>query len=146
MPAPLPVSAPAGFAPLAAIGFTQADATLAPVSTATPLPVALQPLPPLPPVPPLEGTASGAAAAGPFAPEIGRPVILTLSGRWTGTVWLLRSADGGTTRTPLTVGGLPWASFTANCCEPVWEEGSSGAELYLDIALSSGTLAYRIEQ
>ena len=39
MPNPLPVYAPAGFAPVAAIGFTQADATLSPVSSLTPLPV-----------------------------------------------------------------------------------------------------------
>lgn len=143
MSTPLPVSAPAGFAPLAAIGFTQADATLSPVSTVTPLPVATMTPPP---APPLDGTTSGTAMVGPFVPVAARPVILSLSGTWTGTVRLMRSVDGGTTRLPLTVGGLPWASFTGNCCETVWEEGDSGAQLYLGIALASGTLAYRIEQ
>lgn len=143
MPNPLPVSAPAGFAPLAAIGFSQPDATLSAVSATSPLPVVLGAAPA---APALVGTASGASLAGPFAPAPGRPVVLALSGTWTGTVRLMRSTDGGTTRLPLTVGGLPWASFTANCCEAVWEESVSGAELYLDIALASGALSYRVEQ
>ncbi len=143
MPKPLPVTAPGGFAPLAAIGFSQADATLSPVSAASPLPVITQSQPA---ATPLSGTATGTTVAGPFAPANGQPVILALSGTWTGTVQVTRSTDGGRTQIPLTVAGRPWASFTANCCEAVWEEGSAGAELYLNIALTSGTLTYRIEQ
>ncbi len=143
MPTPLPVSAPAGFAPLAAIGFTQADATLSPVSSTTPLPVTVQGSSPSAP---LEGTATGPATAGPFALTSASPVILSLSGTWTGTVRVLRSVDGGATRLPLTMAGQPFATYTGNCCEAVWEEGASGAELYLNIALTSGTLSYRIEQ
>ncbi len=95
---------------------------------------------------PLEGTATGAASAGPFALTAGKPAILALSGTWTGTVRVLRSVDGGITRLPLTVAGQPFATYTGNCCEPVWEESSSAAALYLNIALASGTLSYRIEQ
>ncbi|MFP5395501.1 MAG: hypothetical protein ACLGHF_05000 [Alphaproteobacteria bacterium] len=143
MPNSLPVYAPAGFAPVAAIGFTQADATLSPVSALAPLPV----LPRAEPAaPPLAGTTSSTVTTGPFLPVAGRPVVLSLSGSWSGTVRLMRSTDGGTTQLPLTAAGLPWASFTANCCEAVWEESTTGAELYLNIALVNGTLAYRLEQ
>ena len=145
MPNPLPVTAPAGFAPLAAIGFTQADATLSPVSDSAPLPVVVR-ADAGATAPALSGTASSSGTFGPFAPAPGRPVILSLSGTWTGTVRLLRSTDGGANQLPLTVGGLPWASFTANCCEAVWEESAKGAELYLNVALTSGTLSYRVEQ
>ena len=143
MPKPLPVTAPGGFAPLAAIGFSKADATLSAVSTASPLPVITQSQPA---ATPLSGTASDTTVTGPFVPTSGQPVILALSGNWTGTVQVMRSTDGGKTQIPLTVAGRPWASFTANCCEAVWEEGSAEAELYLQIALTSGTLNYRIEQ
>lgn len=46
----------------------------------------------------------------------------------------------------MTIGGSPWARFTANCCEPVWEESESVAKLYLDIQISSGSLNYRLAQ
>lgn len=140
---PLPVYAPAGFAPVAAIGFTQADATLSPVSSLTPLPVVARLEPG---APALSGTTSSTTTAGPFAPLPGRPVILSLSGSWTGTVRVMRSADSGATLLPLTAGGLPWGSFTANCCEAVWEESAKGAELYLNISVASGSLTYRLEQ
>lgn len=143
MPNPLPVSAPAGFAPLAAIGFTQADATLSPVSATSPLPVAVR-AEVAPPA--LTGNCDVATTVGPYAPLPGRPVLLSLTGNWTGTVRLLRSVDGGATQLPLTVGGQPWGCFNVNCCEAVWEEGSAGAELYLNAALTSGALSYRIEQ
>jgi hypothetical protein len=72
--------------------------------------------------------------------------MLQLSGTWTGTVKLLRSSDGGTTKLPLTLAGAAWGQFTANCCEPVWEESETAATLWLDVALTSGTLAYRLAQ
>lgn len=143
MPNPLPVYAPAGFAPVAAIGFTQADATLSPVSSLTPLPVVARFEPG---APALSGTTSSTMSAGPFAPLPGRPVILSLSGSWTGTVRVMRSTDSGATLLPLTAGGLPWGSFTANCCEAVWEESATGAELYLNISIANGSLTYRLEQ
>ena len=143
MPNPLPVYAPAGFAPVAAIGFTQADATLSPVSSLTPLPVVSRAEPG---APALSGTTRSTIVAGPFVPVPGRPVVLALSGSWTGTVRVMRSTDAGATLLPLTASGLPWANYAANCCEAVWEESANGAELYLNVALTSGNLTYRLEQ
>lgn len=143
MPNPIPVTAPAGFAPVSAIGFAEADASLSPVSALKPLPVqtvagAAAPA--------LAGTTATALLAGPFIPVFGKPVVLTLTGTWTGTVRVLRSIDGGATRQPLTVGGAPWAVFSGNCCEPVWEEADSTAALYLDLMVASGTAGYRMAQ
>ena len=86
------------------------------------------------------------AIAGTFVPVSGRPVVVTLSGDWQGSVRIERSVDGGATRHALTVGGLNWGEFTANACEPVWSEEEQGAELYLAIAITSGTVAYRLAQ
>lgn len=142
MPTPIPVSAPANYAPVSAIGFADADGTLAPVSADRPLPVIALAVP----VPaPLAGLATGSTLAGPFVPSSARPVVLTLAGTWTGTVRVVRSTDNGTTRHLLTAAGSAWGVFTANCCEPVWEE-TADAALYLDIALTSGSASYRIAQ
>lgn len=143
MPNPLPVSAPAGFVPLAAIGFTQADSTLSPVSSATPLPVTFQGA--VRPAP-LSGTATGTATVGPFTMAPSSPVILSLSGNWSGTVRLTRAGESGALALPLTAAGLPWGTFTANCCEAVWEDSAPAAELYLNVVIASGTLNYRVEQ
>lgn len=72
--------------------------------------------------------------------------MVQLGGSWTGLVQVTRSVDGGVTRNALTVSGQPWARFTGNVCEPVWEEAEDGAELYLDITVNSGTLTYRVSQ
>jgi len=58
---------------------------------------------------------------------------------------VLRSTDGGTTRLPLTAGGLPWASFTGNCNEIVITATDS-ATYYLAFQISSGTVTYRVGQ
>jgi hypothetical protein len=143
MPNPIPVAAPATYAPMSAIGFAEADNTLAPVSADRPLPVSTVSVP----APTnLAGTAATSGQVGPFTPNSNKPVVLALSGTWSGTVKVLRSTDGGTTKLPITAAGLAWGSFTANCCEPVWEETVSGAALYLDIALGSGSLTYRMAQ
>lgn len=59
---------------------------------------------------------------------------------------VLRSTDGGTTKLPLTIGGSAWGQFTGNCCEAIWEESEAAARLYRDIALTSGTVNYRLGQ
>lgn len=143
MPTPIPVSAPAAYAPISAIGFAEADSTLSPVSADKPLPV--NPVN-VPAPAALAGSAATSAMIGPFVPNSAKPVVLALSGTWTGTVKLLRSTDGGTTKLPLTAAGQAWGQFTTNCCEPVWEESVAEASLYLDIALSSGTVTYRVAQ
>lgn len=140
---PIPVASPAPYAPLNAIGFSQPDLSVSPVSDGNPLPVrmAAQPASAA-----LAGDASGTVQVGPYASVAGSPVILSLAGTWVGSVRVLRSTNGGITRLPLTAAGLAWGQFTANCCEPVWEESVPGSTLYLDITLSSGTVTYRMEQ
>lgn len=143
MPSPIPVTSPANYAPVNAVGYAEADSTLSPVSADKPLPVSTISVP-APAA--LAGSISASGVIGPFAPTSNKPVVLALSGTWGGTVKVLRSTDSGTTKLPLTAAGLVWGQFSANCCEPVWEEAVSGASLYLDIALSSGTLTYRMAQ
>ncbi|HEX4847626.1 MAG TPA: hypothetical protein VFV30_05745 [Novosphingobium sp.] len=135
-----PIQSPASYVPSRATAFADADGTSLLVSSSNPLPVTLNGGS----TTPLAGSTSATGSAGPFTPVIGRPVMLMLSGTWTGLVKVMRSTDGGTTRLPLTVAGGSWAQFSANCCEPVWEESDPAATLYLDVTLASGTLAYRI--
>lgn len=139
-----PVTAPAGAVPELALAFAASDGGAATVSAASPLPVLATPQPAT--STPLAGTASASGTVGPFLPQLGRPIWLTLSGTWTGTASLLRSTDGGTTRLPLTVAGQPWGSFSANGQEPVVEESSAEASYYLAFSLQSGTAGYRVSQ
>jgi hypothetical protein len=138
------VRAPAGYAPVQAIAFGTRDGPAVAVDTANPLPIAARLTAAA--ATPLAGTASASATVGPFAPDLGRAIWLTLTGTWTGTCQLLRSTDGGATLVPLTVAGQAWASFTANCCEAVGEESVAGAAYYLQIALTSGGVSYRVAQ
>lgn len=95
---------------------------------------------------PLAGSSSTTQVVGPFAPVLGRPINLTLSGTWSGTVVVQRSVNGGLTKQGLTVGGSPWASYTANCNEPVWTETEAGVTFYLVITRQSGTINFRVAQ
>jgi len=97
-------------------------------------------------VTPLTGSTATATLAGPFTPAGSRPIMLTLGGSWQGSVRVLRSIDGGTTKTALTLAGDDWGLFTANACEPVWSEEEPGAAFYLDLAPASGTVTYRLAQ
>lgn len=139
---PLPIQSPSGYAATRAVAFADTDGSALIASAATPMPVTLLAAP----ATPLAGTAATSAIFGPYQPALGRDIVLTLSGTWTGTVRLLRSVDGGATKLPVTIGGAAWAQFSANCCEPVWDEPESAARLYLDIALTSGSLNYRLAQ
>lgn len=139
-----PISLPSGYAPAFAVGFADtATGNLAVVDGSKPLPV--QTVAAVAPQA-FSGTASASTSAGPFIPASGRPVMLTLSGTWTGTVQVRRSTDGGTIRHPITAGGATWGQFTGNACEPVWIEEETGAALYLEITLASGTVNYRLAQ
>lgn len=140
---PNPIASPAGYTPVFAMSFADSGSAAQVVSGANPLPV--MPVVVNKPAP-LSGSTGATTVAGPFAPVPGEPVMLTLSGTWAGTVTVLRSTDGGSTRSALTAMGKAWAQFTANACEPVWEEAESGATLYLDIALTSGSVTYRMGQ
>lgn len=147
----IPVKMPGGFAPAMALGQTDANGNLVLIGPDNPLSVtgasgggggaAPSPAPAA-----LEGDASADTVAGPFDPASNRPVYLQLAGVWDGTVTLKRSTDGGATLHPLTIAGSAWGYYSANICEPVWEENEAGAQLYLDIALTSGTLSYRVSQ
>lgn len=143
MPTPIPVSAPAAYAPVSAIGFADPDSILSPVSAEKPLPVSTVTAP-SPAA--LTGSTAASVVIGPFTPSSSKAIVLALSGTWTGTVKLLRSTDGGATKLPLTAAGQAWGVYSANCCEPVWEEAIAGAALYLDVTLGSGTLTYRVAQ
>ncbi|MEO0061546.1 MAG: hypothetical protein RLZZ08_106 [Pseudomonadota bacterium] len=135
---------PAPYVPSMALSFGDVEQPAVAVSTANPLPVALVSGPAG--VAPLVGSAAASTVAGPFSSEPGREVWLTLSGIWSGTITVLRSTDGGASKLPLTIGGEAWAVFTANAQEAVGTETVAGASYYLDIALVSGTLAYRVQQ
>jgi hypothetical protein len=137
-----PIQSPAGYVPSRGVAFADVDSTALMVSTAMPLPVTTSPAA----VAALTGSAAATAVLGPFQPAAGRAIMLALSGTWVGTVKLVRSTDGGTTKLPLTINGTSWAQFTTNCCEAVWEESDSTARFYLDVTLTSGTLAYRLAQ
>lgn len=138
-----PIDFPGQFAPGVALSFAGPDDLSRTVSASNRLPVEARPA--LLSTP-LAGTASTSTVVGPFALTAGRMAMVSLSGAWTGQITVLRSADNGVTRLPLTVGGLAWGIYTANCCEAVWEEGEDGAQLYLDIQLASGSVTYRVAQ
>ena len=136
-----PIHNPARFVPVYGVGFTAPTGTIDAVSRESPLPVSLAAPAAAEPV---SGSTSLDIVAGPFVPTPGAPVTLVLGGEWTGLVRVTRSTDGGATRHPLTVAGAPWARFTANACEPVWEESDPAATLYAEIAITSGSLDYRL--
>jgi len=138
-----PISPPAAYVTPAAIGYADSVGDLALVAEDAPLPVAVRrassPAP-------MAGETSQPVLAGPFGPVPDVPIHLQLGGEWTGQVVLQRSTDGGATRNGLTAAGLPWARFSANANEVVWQEGEQGASLFLDISVTSGTLSYRLSQ
>lgn len=137
-----PIVTPARFAAPYAVGFSDAAGTLNLVSATAPLPVTLSAVAAAPM--PLTGTTTASGTVGPFVPGLGLPITLTLRGIWQGQIKVFRSVDGGITLDPLTVGGVAWAVFSANACEAVWEENDSSGTLYLGIALTSGSLTYRL--
>ncbi len=138
------INYPANFVTSTAVGYADSRGSFTLATAETPLPVTFEARP-VPPAP-LEGTADSATTAGPFTPVANTPIHLMLTGDWTGTVILLRSVDSGTSRVPLTAGGQPWAVFTANANETVWQEAEAGATFYLDLRLISGSVTYRVSQ
>ena len=138
-----PISPPASYVTPTAIGFADSAGDLSLVGAATPLPVTAtrEAAPPA-----LAGQAAQAVVVGPFVPLLDAPIHLELGGVWSGQVALQRSSDGGTTRPGVTAGGMPWASFAGNVNEVIWQEGEQGVSLYLDIAVTSGTVSYRLSQ
>ncbi|WP_336961766.1 hypothetical protein [Sphingobium aquiterrae] len=142
--APPQVDAPASFVPQQAIAFGSLGGPAVAVDAANPLPTVARPV--AAQSMPLAGSASASGLIGPFQPELGRAIWVTLGGSWTGSVTVKRSVDGGATTQGLTIGGSSWAVFAANVNEPVAEESEAAASYYLDVALTSGTLTYRVAQ
>ena len=143
----VPISYPARYAPGVALNYSDGSGDAILVSQAAPLPVSISAAPSGSAVPtPLTGTAQTARTVGSFVPVAARPILLTLSGTWTGTARLLRSIDGGVTRLPVTLAGAPWGEYTANINEPVWEENEAPAVFYLQLTPLSGSIVYRLAQ
>lgn len=146
------VQFPSGYVTGQAAAYVAPDGTAQLVSTATPLPVALGTGASVPvsvtsaSTTPLTGSTISTGTLGPYKPVVGRSVMLTLTGDWSGSVQVTRSTDNGVTKIPLTIGGGSWALFTTNCCEAVWDESEAVATLYLSVTLTSGTLGYRLAQ
>lgn len=130
--------------PLHGLAFGADGATATPVDQANPLPTETHVGPSG--VTPLTGTITTSQTVGPFAPVLGRPIIVTLSGTWAGSVTLQRSTDDGATKLPITLGGQTWGVFTSNVNEPVWEESEAGVTYWLSASISSGSLSYRCAQ
>lgn len=143
MPFDSPIAAPAGYLPGEVIAFASAEERAVLVSRAAPLPVAMATVPAT--AAPLTGTTATSGMIGPFMPELARAVMLTLTGTWSGTVALLRSADGGATKPPATLGGTA-LSWTGAINEPVWVETEAGVTLWLQVTRAAGTLTYRLAQ
>lgn len=138
-----PILSPGGFVPQQAIAYADGASAIA-VGGATPLPVTARTL--AADVAPLSGMMTSSGVAGPFVPQLGRPIWLTLGGTWTGSATVQRSSDGGATWLPLTVGGQPWGSFTANANEPVAEDRDAAATYRLVVTIATGALSYRVSQ
>lgn len=92
---------------------------------------------------------------GPFSPQLGREIWLTLSGPGaSGTAQLLRSTDGGATKLGLTIVGQSSGSFTfagitdavPGANEIVNAETDASATYYLALTVTQGTVNYRLAQ
>lgn len=143
----LSVQAPGGYVPQTSISFGSTGGDATSVDAGHPLPVATRADQRAAASAPLTGAASASAIVGPFVPELGRAVWVTLSGTWAGTAAVRRSTDGGATKLALTfIDGSPKAAWSGNVNAAIGEESVAGAQLFLDIALTSGTLTYRVEQ
>lgn len=140
-----PIESPASFVPEHAVAFAGTDGSALSVSQNQPLPVAT--LVPAARSLALATTLVASGMVGPFVPELGRTIWLTLSGEWNGSVQLLRSIDGGVQRLPLTWSdGTVRGLFATNANLPVGEESVAGATWWLAVTLVSGSVTIRVEQ
>jgi hypothetical protein len=96
---------------------------------------------------------SGQTLFGPFVPEVGRVVYMKAKGAAApGSVQLLRSADGGVTKLPITVVGNQLYLYNAsNTTGTIVNEDvdcpeSGSLTYYLLINLSSGSVTYSLYQ
>lgn len=134
------ILAPGGYGPLVGLAFGGVGEPAIAVSGVTPLPVVGVPGAGAPPV---TGRLQATGRSAPIALTVGRAVMLTLSGSWTGTIALRRSIDGGATSAPLTAAGHT-IEFDAAVNEVVWVEPEEGAALVLDAVLMDGAVDFRV--
>jgi hypothetical protein len=105
---------------------------------------------------PLTATVSDTVAhvLGPMTPQLARQIWVTLNAtvQASGTVQLLRSTDGGTTKLAITRDSVAIGSFAFSATtgaivnEPVQIETDASASYYLAITLTAGTVAVRVAQ
>ena len=95
---------------------------------------------------PIAGVSAGAEVAGPFTPDLGRPITIALgAAKWPGgNAQILRSTDGGATRLPLTPGGVSIGIYSAPGVDQPWVETEAGATFYL--TLPGAGISYRVAQ
>lgn len=143
----LDIAAPAGYVPAVTIGIGQVGGDFVPIDAANPLPVHARASQSAATSTALVGQTSVSGVIGPFHPELGRAIWCTLSGNWSGSVFISRSRDGGSTRQPLTyIDGSAKGPWTANVNCPIGEESVGAAQWFLEFTRSTGTLDYRLEQ
>jgi hypothetical protein len=139
------VGAPGGFVPQIALTLGARDGVAVAVDRTNPLP--MRAIATAAASVPLAGTLTDRGIVGPFTPELMRAITVTLAGEWSGTVTVLRSSDGGTTRQPLTfVDGSAKGVWSGNVNTAIGEESVAGARYYLQFVRVSGTLSFRVEQ
>ncbi|HWU02994.1 MAG TPA: hypothetical protein VN222_09680 [Novosphingobium sp.] len=150
------IASPAGYTVSNAVAFADSNGRAQLVQASAPLPVSVGNFPNrlvttssldvAATTTPLTGSASASATVGPFSPQLSLPIWLTVWGSWVGSVQVLRSHDGGTTRLPLTLAGTTWALYTGNCNEQLLNATDAAAVYYLQITLNSGSVNYRLSQ
>lgn len=139
------VEAPGLFVPQIALTFGARDGAAVAVDRANPLPT--RAVTAAAGSVPLAGSSAESGSVGPFAPDLGRAIVVTLSGEWSGSVTMVRSSDNGATRHPLTfIDGSAKGAWSGNVNAAIGEESVAGATYYLQFARTSGTLSYRVEQ
>lgn len=144
--ATLPQVKNAGGANVPSQGALLIDSTGAAIGPGNPLVIADGPLAAAVSAP-LSGTAtSGTTIVGPFAPQLGRDLRITLRGTWTGTFAVGTSVDACVTVSPLTIGGMTWGSFSGNANEVVDRPTLAGVVYCATATVSSGSLSYGVRQ
>ena len=97
---------------------------------------------------------TGTSIVGPFSPQLSRAIRLTLNATVSasGSVQVLRSIDGGTTKLAITRDGGSAGSYTLSAVsgvianEPLPPETEAAATYYLSVTLTAGSVAVRMSQ
>jgi hypothetical protein len=135
---------PAPFVTQQVVSFQNGAGHAQAVAAEAPLPVEIRAA--APPDPVTAVLATGSHVVGPFVAVPGPAIWVALTGSFAATVRVARSTDSGATRLSLTMGGQPWAMFTAPCNEPVAEETTGGVQYFLECTVTAGTLTCEVRQ